>query len=129
MVLKSMLCFFVQKQIGADSVAASDMERTMRYVMRAMPLLIIPLVAKFPAVCISLVFVQTVIVLLIVGINLSVRLPLLISVLLVFVVFVMKSLLRCIHKCRNNNWLQKFWVQCLVAVTVIACCENLAGNV
>lgn len=36
-------------EIGADSVAASDMDQTMRIVMRAMPVLMIPVIAKFPA--------------------------------------------------------------------------------
>ena len=39
------------KQVGTDSVSASHMDKTMRYVMRAMPIIILPFIAKFPAVC------------------------------------------------------------------------------
>jgi len=51
-LLDAMYCS-LSKQMGTDSLAASDMEKTMRYVMRAMPVLILPFMAKFPAVRIS----------------------------------------------------------------------------
>ena len=51
--LTKVLHYFLCKQVGTDSLAASDMEKSMRYVMRAMPILIFPFIAKFPAVCIS----------------------------------------------------------------------------
>jgi len=50
--MDAMFCS-LYKQMGTDSLAASDMEKTMRYVMRAMPILILPFIAKFPAVRIS----------------------------------------------------------------------------
>ena len=51
-----MLYMFAHNQLGTDSIAASDMDKTMRYVMRAMPVLMVPIVAKFPAVSTGCIF-------------------------------------------------------------------------
>jgi len=40
----------VTLQVGTDSVAAAQMDKTMRYFLRAMPIFMLPFIAKFPAV-------------------------------------------------------------------------------